>query len=125
MICYIEVPFKARSTGCTYRSIPNIQVGLNEVWFRRISLYIYNLVHSDNSTISGVGVTRSVVLHVCFVDRCLSFYPFSFAHCVVCPSSISDSDYSLGIFKVILQPIQVVQVLFLIFSMIKETFVCK
>jgi hypothetical protein len=24
----------------------------------------------------------------CFVDRCLSFCPFSFCHCVVCPSSI-------------------------------------
>jgi hypothetical protein len=32
-------------------------------------------------------VTRSV-LCVCFVDRCLSFCPFSFGHCVVCPSSI-------------------------------------
>jgi hypothetical protein len=32
--------------------------------------------------------TRSVVLHVCFVDGCLSFCPFSFCHCVVCSSSI-------------------------------------
>jgi len=30
-------------------------------------------------------VTRSLVLCVCFVDRCLSFCPFSFGHCVVCP----------------------------------------
>jgi hypothetical protein len=37
---------------------------------------------------SGVHVTRSLVLCVCFVDRCLSFCPFSFGHCVVCPSSI-------------------------------------
>ena len=37
---------------------------------------------------SGVRVTRSLVLYVCFVDRCLSFCPFSFGHCVVCPSSI-------------------------------------
>ena len=29
---------------------------------------------------SGVGVTRSLVLCVCFVDRCLSFCPFSFGH---------------------------------------------
>ena len=33
-------------------------------------------------------VTRSLVLCVCFVDRCLSFWTFSFGHCVVCPSSI-------------------------------------
>ena len=37
---------------------------------------------------SGVRVTRSLVLCVCFVDRCLSFYTFSFGHCVVCSSSI-------------------------------------
>jgi len=37
---------------------------------------------------SGVRVTRSLVLCVYFVDRCLSFCPFSFGHCVVCSSSI-------------------------------------
>ena len=37
---------------------------------------------------SGVRVTRSWALCVCFVDRCLSFCPFSFGHCVVCSSSI-------------------------------------
>jgi hypothetical protein len=37
---------------------------------------------------SGVRVTRSLVLYVCFVDRCLSFCPFSFGHRFVCPSSI-------------------------------------
>ena len=35
---------------------------------------------------SGVRVTRSLVLYVCFVDRCLSFCTFSFGHCVVCSS---------------------------------------
>jgi hypothetical protein len=33
-----------------------------------------------------VRVTRSLVLGVCFVDRCLSFCTFSFGHCVVCSS---------------------------------------
>ena len=28
----------------------------------------------------GVRVTRSLVLYVCIVDRCLSFCPFSFGH---------------------------------------------
>jgi hypothetical protein len=37
---------------------------------------------------SGVRVTRSLVLYVCFVDRCLSFCTFPFGHCVVCSSSI-------------------------------------
>jgi hypothetical protein len=36
---------------------------------------------------SGVYVTRSLILYVCFVDRCLSFCTFSFGHCVVCSSS--------------------------------------
>jgi hypothetical protein len=37
---------------------------------------------------SGVRVTRSLVLCVCFVDRCLSFCTFSFGHCVVWSSWI-------------------------------------
>jgi hypothetical protein len=37
---------------------------------------------------SGVRVTRSLVLCVCFVDLCLSFYTVSFDRCVVCSSSI-------------------------------------
>jgi hypothetical protein len=37
---------------------------------------------------SGVRVARSLVLCVCFVDRCLSCCTFSFGHCVICPSSI-------------------------------------
>ena len=37
---------------------------------------------------SGVRVTRSLVVYVCFADRCLSFCTFSFGHCIVCSSSI-------------------------------------
>ena len=33
-------------------------------------------------------VTRSLVLYVCFVNRCLSVCTFSFSHCDVCSSSI-------------------------------------
>jgi hypothetical protein len=43
---------------------------------------------SSPPVFSGVRVTRSLVLNACFVDRCLSFCPFSFGHCVVCSSSI-------------------------------------
>jgi hypothetical protein len=37
---------------------------------------------------SGIRVTRSLVLYVCFGALCLSFCTFSFGHCVVCSSSI-------------------------------------
>ena len=43
---------------------------------------------SSPPVFSGVRVTRSLVLCVCFVDRCLSICTFSFGHCVVCSSSI-------------------------------------
>ena len=42
--------------------------------------------HEFTPVFRGVRVTQSLVLYVRFVDRCLSFYPFSFGHCVVCPS---------------------------------------
>jgi hypothetical protein len=32
---------------------------------------------------SGVRVTLSLVLYVCFVDRCLSFCTFSFGRCYI------------------------------------------
>ena len=40
------------------------------------------------TVLSGVRVTGSLVLCVCFVDRCLSLCSFSFGHCVVCSTSI-------------------------------------
>jgi hypothetical protein len=43
---------------------------------------------SSPPVFSEVRVTRSLVLYVCFVDRCLSCCTFSFSHCVVCSSSI-------------------------------------
>jgi len=41
-------------------------------------------MHNWQSTIFlvGVRVTRSLVLYVCFVGRCLSFCTFSFGHCL-------------------------------------------
>jgi hypothetical protein len=38
---------------------------------------------SSPSVFSAVPVTRSLVLYVCFVDRCLSFCTFSFGHVVM------------------------------------------
>ena len=43
----------------------------------------------------GVPVTRSLVLYVCFVDRCLSFCTFSFGLCIACSSSICEFWLSL------------------------------
>ena len=43
---------------------------------------------SSLMVISGVRVTRSLALCICFVDHCLFFCSFSFGHCVVCSSSI-------------------------------------
>ena len=43
---------------------------------------------SSSPVFSGVRVTRSLVLYVCFVDRCLSICTVSLGHCVVCSSSI-------------------------------------
>ena len=61
----------------------------NEHLIRRVSLVEQELFTlpghlSSPPVFSGVRVTRSLVLYVCFVDRCLSFCTF----CVVCSSSI-------------------------------------
>ena len=48
----------------------------------------YKRTLSSPPVFSEVRITRSLVLYVCFVDRCLSFSPFYFGHCVVCSSSI-------------------------------------
>jgi hypothetical protein len=40
---------------------------------------------SSPSVLRCVRVTRSLVLCVCFVDRCLSFCLVSFGHFIVCP----------------------------------------
>ena len=53
--------------------------------------------------LSGIRVTRSLVLYVCFVDYCLSFCTFfPFAHCIVILLRYTDSDYPVGIFKLFL-----------------------
>ena len=43
---------------------------------------------SSPPVLSGVRVTRSLILYVCFVDRCLSFCPFSFGHSTILCSVI-------------------------------------
>ena len=57
---------------------------------------------SSSPVFSGVRVTRSLVLYVCFVDRCLSFRTFSFVHCLVCSSIYGFWLPPFGIFKLFL-----------------------
>jgi hypothetical protein len=57
---------------------------LIHLWFYEREIPVFVLV----CCFCGVRVTRSLVLYVCFVDRCLIFCTCSFDHCVVCSSSI-------------------------------------
>jgi hypothetical protein len=50
---------------------------------------------SSSPVFGGVRVARSLVVCVCFVDRCLSF----FAIVLSVPLRLTDSDYPIGIFK--------------------------
>ena len=79
----------------TFRSFPHSWhiTGFVAILTRRVPLVELELLTlsehlSSPPVLSGVSVTRSSVLFVCFVDRCLSFCPFSFGHCVVSFSSI-------------------------------------
>ena len=44
-----------------------------------IHIFVYRQKYWK-AAFSGVRVTRSLVLYVCFVKGCLSFCPFSFGH---------------------------------------------
>ena len=79
----------------TSRSFPHLWpiTGFVTRLTRRVPLVEQKLITlpkhlSSPPVFSEVRVTRSLVLWVCFVDRCLSFCTFSFGHCVVCSSSI-------------------------------------
>jgi hypothetical protein len=68
---------------------------------------------SSSPVFSGVRVTRSLVLCVCFVDRCLSFCTFSFGHDVfffdiqflITPLVSSNSSYKHIIVDIVLSDI--------------------
>ena len=62
---------------------PGLLVYQQKVTYRRNDNSLFYFVKSNM-----VRVTRSLVLYVCFVDRCLFFCTFSFGYCVVCSSSI-------------------------------------
>jgi hypothetical protein len=58
---------------------------------------------SSPPVFSGVRLTRSLVLYVCFVDRCLSFCTFFWAIVLSVFLRYTDSDCSFGIFKLFWQ----------------------
>ncbi len=43
--------------------------------------------HLSSRPMFSVGFVLLDLNFLCFVDRCLSFCPFSVSHCVVCPSN--------------------------------------
>ena len=64
---------------------------------------VLSLTLFRHKVFSGVRVTRSLVLCVCFVDRCLSICTFSFGHCVVCSLIYGFWLPPFDIFKLFLQ----------------------
>jgi hypothetical protein len=57
---------------------------------------------SSSLVFSGVRVTRSLILCVCFVDRCLSFVLFFMAIVLSVFLRYTDSDYPFSVFKLFL-----------------------
>ena len=57
---------------------------------------------SSPPVFSGIRVTRSLVLYICFVDRCLSFVLFLLAIVLSVLLQYTDSDSPFGIFKLFL-----------------------
>jgi hypothetical protein len=58
---------------------------------------------SSSPVLSGVRVTRSLVLCICFLNNCVSFCPFSFGHRVVCTFSIYEFWLSLWYLQTLLR----------------------
>ena len=63
--------------------------GFVDRWTWRVPLVEQELLTLRSTWVfSEVRVTRSLVLCVCFIDRCLSFFHNSLVHCIVCSLSI-------------------------------------
>jgi len=76
-----------------------------QMFILNIKVFIFNniiicmqSIYCSRLSLSGARVTLSLVLCVCLIDRCLSFCPFSFCHCVAV-LRYTDSHYPFGIFK--------------------------
>ena len=60
----------------------DVSLQSENIIFNTISIKSFSWL-SKIRVFSGLRVTRSLVLCICFVDRCLSFCTVSFGHCVV------------------------------------------
>jgi hypothetical protein len=60
------------------------------------------LEHLNSHVISGIRVTRILVVYVCFIDRCLSFCIFFLLAIVFSILRYTDSDCTFGIFNLFL-----------------------
>jgi hypothetical protein len=68
-------------------------------------------VHMSSPPVfSGVRVTRSLILCVCFVDRCLSFLYFFLLAVVLSVLRFTDYAYPIGIFKLFLVNICTIEI---------------
>jgi hypothetical protein len=64
---------------------------------------------SSSPVFSGVPVTRSLVLCVCFVDRCLFFCPFVCFYVFSVLLRFMDSDYPFDIIKLFFNDLNVLR----------------
>ena len=63
-----------------------IHTAVRDLWYRpMLQAVVFAFLFMNDQEFDKY---RSLVLCVCFLDPCLSFCPFSFGHCFVCPSSI-------------------------------------
>ena len=67
-------------------------------------------------------LVRFLVLYACFVDRCL-FFCTSFSLCVVCSSSVTDSDYPSCIFKLFFSLLIIIYIQFALLNLTMSSFV--
>jgi hypothetical protein len=100
----------------TLRSFPRswLITGFATILTRRVPLVEEELLTlpehlSSPPVFSGVRVARSLVLCICFVDRCLSLSPFSFGHYVFCPSSIYGFWLAIWYLQYILKGLRIFQ----------------
>jgi hypothetical protein len=76
-------------------------IGNNRIEMDKMEQELFTLPEHMSSppVFSGVRVTRSLVLYVCFVDRCLSFVLFLLAIVLSVILRYTVSDCPFGIFK--------------------------
>ena len=82
---------------------------------------------SSPPVFSGIRVTRSLVLYICFVDRCLSFVLFLLAIVLSVLLQYTDSDSPFGIFKLFFLSLMesIVEIISIMKSIVELTSIIK